>query len=107
MTKEFFQLLIEELFAKETGIQHIAAHFKHGFVSLVFWQHGHSFLLSLFPCFNPLRFVLRNTTRHAMVQNEKRQRRNLRLGGVVVGTGGLQRSGVGFAFSSLCKCVFV
>ena len=42
-----------------------------------------------------------------MVQNEKRQRRNLRLGGVVVGVGGLQRSGVGFAFSSLCKCVFV
>jgi hypothetical protein len=53
VTKEFFQLLIEELFAKETGIQHIAAHFKHGFVSLVFWQRGHSFLLSLFPCFNP------------------------------------------------------
>ena len=107
VTKEFFQLLIEELFAKETGIQHIAAHFKHGFVSLVCWQRGHSFLLSLFPCFNPLRFVLRNTTRHAMVQNEKRQRRNLRLGGVVVGVGGLQRSGVGFAFSSVCKCVFV
>ena len=53
VTKEFFQLLIEELFAKETGIQHSAARFKHGFVSLVFWQHGHSFLRSLFPCFNP------------------------------------------------------
>ena len=51
MTKEFFQLLIEELFAKETGIQHIAAHFKTWVCFscvLATWSLISSFLVSLF-----------------------------------------------------------